>query len=54
MFSIGAVFLVITVTRIFFARAVHVSFTRNERRIAWVLAVVFLLANWAYVIAYVG
>ena len=54
VFSIGLAFLTVGALRVLFARAVHISLTKNERRIAWFLAVVLLIANWAYVIIYVG
>jgi hypothetical protein len=54
MFSIGMVLLVVIGMRVFFARALHISFARYERTIAWILAVISLFANWAYVIIYVG
>jgi Protein of unknown function (DUF2752) len=54
MFSVGMVLLVVIGMRLFFARALHISFARYERLIAWIFAAIFLFANWFYVIIYVG
>lgn len=54
MFSIGLVLLVVIGMRVFFARALYISFSRYERLIAWILAAISLSANWFYVIIYVG
>jgi hypothetical protein len=40
--------------RVLFARSLRLELTRPERRLAWVLAIAALAANWAYVIVYVG
>jgi len=54
MFSIGMVVTVVIGMRLFFARALHISFARYEHTIAWILAAISLFANWVYVILYVG
>jgi len=40
--------------RLLLARAPRLELGRRERRMAWALGGLLLLANWAYVIAYVG
>jgi hypothetical protein len=54
VFSLAVAAAVLLGMRLLFARAVKLDLTRAERRIAWVLVIAILLANWAYVIAYVG
>ena len=54
MFSMGLAVTVVIGVRVFFARAFHVSFTGYERTIAWISAVISLIANWIYVVIYVG
>jgi hypothetical protein len=49
-----ALFFAATAIRVIFARGVRISLTRAERSAAWIVAVVLFLANWAYVILYVG
>jgi hypothetical protein len=49
-----ALFFAAAAVRIIFARGVRISLTRTERSAAWIVAVVLFLANWAYVILYVG
>ncbi len=49
-----ALFFAGAAVRVIFARGVRISLTRTERSAAWVLAAVLFLANWAYVILYVG
>ncbi len=51
--ALGIFFAAVAV-RIIFARGVRISLTSTERGTAWVLAVALFLANWAYVILYVG
>jgi len=54
MFSVGMVLPVVIGMRVFFARALHISFARYERLIVWIFAAISLFVNWAYVIIYVG
>ena len=54
MFTIFAVAAGLLAMRVIFARSLRLDLTRREKRLAWVLAVAALAANWAYVIVYVG
>ena len=54
LFAVLGSFLMWLVVRVVFAREVHINMTAVEQRIAWLLAVGLILANWAYVIAYIG
>ena len=49
-----ALFFAATAVRVIFARGVRISLTRAERSAALIAAVALFLANWAYVILYVG
>jgi hypothetical protein len=50
MFTVLAVWGSSLLARLAFARAVRITWTRRGRLIAWAVAVVLILANWAYVI----
>lgn len=54
LFTVLAVATAALVLRVVFARAVRVELSPRGRRIAWIVAGILLLANWAYVIARVG
>jgi len=54
VFSTGIVLLIGIVTRIAFGRAVRISLSTAEQKIAWLLAAVLLLLNWIYIIVQVG
>ncbi|MHC4315521.1 MAG: DUF2752 domain-containing protein [Planctomycetota bacterium] len=54
LFSVLGLFVAATGIRVFFAHAVTIRLSRRERAIAWLLAGVLFVANWAYVIFYVG
>ncbi len=55
MVCLAAVLIAVTLTlRLGFARKVHVELSRVEKRICWALIAAAVLANWAYVIRYVG
>lgn len=54
LYSVLALFFAVIVIRIIFARSVRISLTGTERSVTWILAVALFLANWAYVIFYVG
>ncbi len=42
------------IVRAIFARQVIVELAKSERIVAWVIGAVVLVANWAYVVAFVG
>ena len=54
LFSALGLFAAVTAVRIFFARGIKINLTKKERMLAWIVAIVLFLANWAYVILYVG
>jgi hypothetical protein len=54
VFSVGLLFLVVVIMRIFTGRVIRVTLSLRERRIAWILAAVLVIANWIYVIIRVG
>jgi len=54
LFSTIGLFFAVTAIRIFFARTIKISLTKQERLFAWILVIVLFFANWAYVIFYVG
>lgn len=54
MFVVGVVFTVSLVLRVVFARRIDLGLTRGRRRIGWGVVVALFLANWGYVIIYVG
>lgn len=54
VFSAGLLYLGSIGMRMLFARAVRITLSQRERRIAWLIAAVLLLANWIYVIIRVG
>lgn len=54
LFSVLTILFVVYAARLILARTLKIHLTRSERIIAWILAVVLLLANWAYVIFYIG
>jgi hypothetical protein len=47
-------FFAATAVRVIFARSVRISLTGTERLIAWILVFALFLANWIYIIFYVG
>ena len=54
VFSLIGLFVLTTIIRLFFARGVRIQLTGPERRMAWALVSAAFLANWTYVIFYVG
>lgn len=50
----GLVLLAVLAARLLLARLPRLEFSAKEKRIAWVALIVLLLANWAYVIVWVG
>jgi len=54
LFLVLGLFVAVTAIRVFFARGIKVSLTKNERLFAWLLVILLFFANWAYVIFYVG
>ena len=53
-FTVLALWAAALVTRCGFRRRLHVILTNRQRRAAYLAAGAALLANWAYVIAFVG
>ena len=54
LFSLGVLFLIITIIRGIFGRAVRISLSLNEHRFAWIIAILLVLINWVYIIYCVG
>lgn len=54
LFTAALIFAALILFRFTFARSVRLELTRLQRRAAWPLAAALLLANWVYVIIYVG
>lgn len=54
LFSVLGLFVAATGIRILFARAITIRLARTERGITWLLAGILFVANWAYIIFYVG
>jgi hypothetical protein len=54
LFSVLSLFVAVTGIRVFFARGIKISLTKNERIFFWILMIVLFFTNWAYVIYYVG
>ena len=54
LFSVLGLFFAATAVRVIFARSVRISLTGTERLIAWILVFALFLANWIYIIFYVG
>jgi len=54
VFLIAVVAGLMLAMRVLFARSVKLELTCTERRVAWGIAVAAFLANWAYLIVYVG
>jgi len=54
VFTVLAAMALSLALRVGLARAVRVELTRLERPLAWILLLLAVAANWAYVIAYVG
>jgi len=54
LFSAGALFVVISIMRVGFSRAIRISLSLYERRFVWILAILLILINWVYIIFRVG
>jgi hypothetical protein len=54
LFTILALFCAAVAVRIIWAHRLCISLTRTERSIAWIAAGALFVANWIYVIFYVG
>jgi hypothetical protein len=54
LFSALGLLGVVLAVRLFLGRSLQVHLTRRERILAWLVAVVLLVANWLYVVCYVG
>jgi hypothetical protein len=54
LFTVLTIFFTSVVFHILFARSVRIHLTKTERRITWTLSFILLLANWVYVILFVG
>jgi len=54
LFTAFGLLFIDTASRVLLARSVRISLTDRERRIAWIVVFVLFLANWGYVIKYVG
>ena len=54
VFSIGIIVIIDLLFKFIFARSIKISFKKRGRKIAWLVAIVLFLANWAYVILYIG
>jgi len=54
LFSLLASFGAIVFMRLLFARSVRIHLARTECTLTWALAIMLFVANWVYVILYVG
>ncbi len=54
VFSIGIIFMIDLLFKFIFARKIKITLTKKEKKSAWIIGIILLLANWAYVIFYVG
>ena len=54
LFTVLALFCVAVAVRIIWGCRLCISLTSTERKAAWVVAGTLFIANWAYVIFYVG
>jgi hypothetical protein len=54
LFSALGLLGVVLALRLLLGRSLQVHLTRRERTVAWLTAVALLIANWLYVIRYVG
>jgi len=54
LFSVLAGGVALLAFRLAFGRVVRVQASRRQRRIAWAVAIVLVLINWAYLVVYVG
>ena len=54
LYSLGILFGVVFFVRLLFARAVRIALIGPERTVVWIVAAGLLLANWVYVIFWIG
>lgn len=54
VFSIGIIFIIDLLFKFIFARKIKITLTKKEKKAVWIIGIILLLANWAYVIFYVG
>lgn len=54
LFSGLGLFFAAAAVRVIFARSLRISLKGTERLIAWILVFALFLANWIYIIFYVG
>lgn len=54
LYSVLGIFALVVAARLFLGRTIRIHLAREERLIAWILALVLFFANWAYVIFCVG
>ena len=54
VFAAAVILAAALLLRVLAARRVHVEMSTTARRVAWGLVLAAFLANWVYVILYVG
>jgi hypothetical protein len=54
LYSVLGIFFAVTAVRLVAGRTVRIHLSPAERIVAWIVAVVLFVANWAYVIFCVG
>jgi len=54
LYSVLGLFFAATVMRVLLGRSVRIHLGRAERIVAWIVAIVLFVANWAYIIFCVG
>lgn len=54
LFSVLILFFGLTIFRLLFARSLRLRLDPKEKTFAWLLAITLFIANWIYVILYVG
>jgi len=54
LYSVLAIFFAAAAIRILWGRSVRIYLTSTERSVAWILSLALFLANWIYIIFYVG
>lgn len=54
LYSVIGLFFAATIVRVLLGRAVQFHLRPAERGVAWIVAVVLFVANWVYIILYVG
>jgi len=54
LFSVLGLFFILTAVRLLFGRQLQLKPQPGERPLAWIGAIGLVLANWVYIILYVG